>query len=68
MINPEDQRFGSARWATEDDIKQAKLYRRPGMQFGFFEKKPLFLDGDAPWITFGGAGSGKLRDLLGYIV
>ncbi|ODR95216.1 hypothetical protein AUC70_05825 [Methyloceanibacter stevinii] len=61
-------RFGSAGWADGWDLRHAGLYRRKGPQIGFFGRQPLFLDSDAPMLTIGGAGSGKLRDLLGYVV
>lgn len=64
----EQYRFGSAGWATEADLNRAGLFRPRGPQIGYFNNKPLHLDGDAPMITVGGAGSGKLRDLLGYVV
>jgi type IV secretion system protein VirD4 len=64
----EEYRFGSAAWADKHDIRAAGLLDPRGPQIGFLENKPLYLDGDAPMITVGGAGSGKLRDLLGYVV
>jgi type IV secretion system protein VirD4 len=35
---------------------------------GYLDQQALRLDGDAPLITIGGAGSGKLRDVLSYNV
>ncbi|MEO1610041.1 MAG: type IV secretory system conjugative DNA transfer family protein [Pseudomonadota bacterium] len=64
----EEHRFGSARFADDDDIRDAGLFKPGGPQIGFYDGKPLFLQGDAPMLTIGGAGSGKLRDLLGYVV
>ena len=64
----EEHRFGSARLADDVDIRAAGLFKAGGPQIGFYESKPLFLQGDAPMLTIGGAGSGKLRDLLGYVV
>jgi len=64
----EEYRFGSAAWADEHQIRSAGLLDPNGLQIGYLGKKPLYLDGDAPMITIGGAGSGKLRDLLGYVV
>ena len=62
----EEYRFGSARWAEEPDLRASGLLASGGQQVAFLGEKPLFLDGDAPLITVGGAGSGKLRDLLAY--
>lgn len=64
----EELRYGSSRFAEEWELNRAGLYKRKGPQIGFYRNKPLFLQGDAPLITIGGAGSGKLRDLLGYVV
>lgn len=64
----EQYRFGSAAWAQDHQIAAAGLFEARGPQIGFFGKRPLHLDSDAPMITIGGAGSGKLRDLLGYVV
>lgn len=64
----EDKRYGSASWAIESDIRKAGLFEPKGLQIGFFNGKPLYLDSDAPMLTVGGAGSGKLRDLLAYVV
>jgi len=44
------------------------LFRKAGPQIGYCGDRPLYLDSDAPMLTIGGAGSGKLRDLLGYVV
>ncbi len=62
----EEFRFGSARWATANQIERAGLHGSSGPFMGFAGKRPLRLPGDAPIITFGGAGSGKLRDVLAY--
>ena len=64
----EEYRFGSASWADERALRNADLFEQKGPQIGFWGQKPLYLDGDAPLITFGGAGSGKLRDLLAYVL
>lgn len=62
----EEYRFGSADWATWQDVDEARLFDNPGPMLGYMESEPIMLDGDAPMITIGGAGSGKLRDLLAY--
>lgn len=64
----EEYRFGSAGWASEDDLRAAGLMDGEGPQIGYWDNASLNLDGDAPMITIGGAGSGKTRDLLGYVV
>ncbi len=64
----EEFRHGSARWATLADIERTGLLASRGPQVGFFEGQPLHLDSDAPMITIGGAGSGKCRDVLAYIL
>ncbi|WOF72762.1 type IV secretory system conjugative DNA transfer family protein [Parvibaculaceae bacterium PLY_AMNH_Bact1] len=63
----EDHRFGSARWAEEHDLRKAGLFEGRGLPLGFFGRKAIHLEGDAPLLTIGGAGSGKLRDLLGNV-
>ncbi|HBO5639745.1 TraM recognition domain-containing protein [Pseudomonas aeruginosa] len=62
----EHYRFGSAAWATCGDVAGAGLFDCPGPFIGYGADRPMMLDGDAPMITSGGAGSGKLRDLLAY--
>lgn len=64
----EDHRFGSAAFADEADIRAAGMLKPGGPQIGYWNNKPLYLDGDAPLITIGGAGSGKLRDLLSFVI
>ncbi|MFN3224725.1 MAG: type IV secretory system conjugative DNA transfer family protein [Hyphomicrobiales bacterium] len=64
----EEYRFGSARWANRHELRRARLFERKGLPIGYFDGRPIYLDGDAPMITIGGAGSGKFRDLLGYVV
>lgn len=62
----EDFRFGSAEWCTVDEIHRAKLMGREGPFIGFMHDNPLRLAGDAPLITIGGSGSGKLRDVIAF--
>lgn len=62
----ERYRFGSADWASRGEMARAGLFDRPGPVLGYVGEFPLMLSGDAPMITIGGAGSGKLRDLLAY--
>ncbi len=60
--------FGSAGWANERDIRAAGLLEANGPQVGFWEGRPVCIPGDAPMIAFGGAGTGKTTDLLGFFV
>jgi len=64
----EEHRFGSAGFADEADIRAGGLLKPGGPQIGYWHDRPLYLEGDAPLITIGGAGSGKLRDLLSFVV
>ncbi|MEW5421945.1 type IV secretory system conjugative DNA transfer family protein [Amorphus sp. 3PC139-8] len=64
----ETYRFGSARWANEDEVRDAGLFAKSGPQIGYWERTPLRFESDAPMLTIGGAGSGKTRDLLAYAV
>lgn len=61
-------RYGSARWAVGQELRRAGLFEKLGPQIGYFMGQPIHLDGDAPMITIGGAGSGKFRDLLGTVI
>ncbi|HML91228.1 type IV secretory system conjugative DNA transfer family protein [Methyloceanibacter sp.] len=64
----EEYRFGSAAWADEYALGAAGLFTAKGPQIGYFGKRALHLESDAPMLTIGGAGSGKLRDIIGYVV
>lgn len=68
MFDNEKNRFGSAAWADNESIRRAGLLGDNGLPIGVFSNRVMRLEGDAPLITIGGAGSGKLRDLLGYVV
>jgi len=59
-------RFGSAAWASVGDMLRAGLFQSEGPVLGYADDRILRLHNDAPLITVGGAGSGKLRDLLAY--
>jgi len=67
-IERERNRFGNARWAEAKDLSKAGIFRNLGLPFGYFEDRLLRFDSDAPRVTIGGAGSGKLRDILGYVL
>ncbi|MEP0708861.1 MAG: type IV secretory system conjugative DNA transfer family protein [Parvibaculum sp.] len=63
----EEYRFGSAAWAKEQDLRRAELFSTGGLHLGYFNGRGIRLEGDAPLLTIGGAGSGKLRDLEGHV-
>ena len=63
----EQFRFGSARWAEEREMRAAGLFDADGLPIGFSNGRMLRLPGDTPMITIGGAGSGKLRDVIGHV-
>jgi len=64
----EQYRYGSASWSDDRDLSSAGLFDKNGLHIGYSKNRVLRLDSDAPIITIGGAGSGKLRDQLGYVV
>lgn len=71
VIGPSERernRFGESRWANSDDLTRAGLFQEAGLPFGYFEGNLLRFESDAPRVTIGGAGSGKLRDVLGYVL
>lgn len=61
-------RFGSAGWADERQMRAAGLFEDHGLPIGFLGRRKLCLDGDAPLITFGGAGTGKLTTVIGHVM
>lgn len=63
----EQYRFGSAGWADEYQMRKAGLFAERGLPIGFWGRRRLWLESDAPLITFGGAGTGKLTTVLGHI-
>lgn len=68
-MHNEQFRFGSASWSGEDDFRRAGMIgdhgSGRGQLFGYMEDHALRLDTDAPTLIVGGAGSGKMRDILG---
>ncbi|ALG91165.1 MULTISPECIES: type IV secretory system conjugative DNA transfer family protein [Actibacterium] len=68
VFDNETNRFGSAAWATGQEIKNAGLLGSDGMQIGYLGQTPLMLNTDAPRLTVAGAGSGKMRDILSMAV
>lgn len=64
----EQFRFGSAGWADEWQMRRAGLFAGRGLPIGFMGRQSLHLEGDAPLITFGGAGTGKLTTVISRIM
>ncbi|WP_193169962.1 type IV secretory system conjugative DNA transfer family protein [Nisaea nitritireducens] len=68
----EEFRHGSARWVTQGELSRAGLLSSSGPQLGYWKSAysttPVRLESDASIITIAGAGSGKMRDLLGYVL
>ncbi len=62
-----DYPHGSSRFASGEEIAQARLLSREGPQFGYWENQPLRIASDAPVLITGGAGSGKLTTLIAYL-
>lgn len=67
-MNNADAPFGSARFATEAEIRRAGMFRQtPDSLFlGFVGDRPLWYEGMGGMVTVAGARGGKLRDVLGY--
>lgn len=61
-------RYGSAAWADTSSIAQAGLMNGKGLFLGYKDNRQIRISSDAPMLTIGGAGSGKTRDLLGFVV
>ncbi len=68
MTDNADFRFGSAAFATEEDVRHAQLFtQQPNSLFiGFLGKRKLWYSDMGGLILIAGARSGKLRDILGY--
>jgi len=66
----ESQRFGSARFATEQEAEAAGMFRKtPDSLFvGSLNGRKLYYSGAGGLVTCAGARSGKLRDVLAYNV
>ncbi len=64
----ETHRFGSAQFASPDDVASAGMFR-PGpnsLFIGFVEGRPIYWNGQGGVLLSAGARSGKLRDLIAY--
>ena len=69
-LGNEQNRFGSAGFCTESQIKRAGLFeQQAGSLFvGFCGLRPMFYNGDGGILLTAGARGGKLRDILGYSI
>lgn len=63
----ESHRFGSARWAEFQELHRARMFSEQGWSIGFAGGRMLRYGHDAPMLTIGGAGTGKLRDVIGHV-
>jgi len=68
ITNNQDQRFGSASFATERDLRAAGMFEKKpnSILFGFFGKQPLYYSSMGGVLLVAGARGGKLRDILAY--
>lgn len=67
-LGNDKNRFGSAAFVTDADLKRAGLFdQKPDSLFlGFSGKRPIWYRGAGGLITLAGARGGKLRDVLAY--
>jgi type IV secretion system protein VirD4 len=68
QFNSQDNRFGSAAFATEQDLRRASMFtKRPNsLLVGFHDKRALYYSGAGGLLLTAGARGGKLRDILAY--
>lgn len=67
-FNAQDNRFGSAAFATEEDLRRAGMFAKfpNSLLVGFFGNHPLYYSGAGGLLLTAGARGGKLRDVLAY--
>lgn len=63
-LKPGDDRYGAARWGDMSDITKGRLLGRHGVPIGFFDQRLLRVDSDGHVTIWGGAGTGKGRDVI----
>lgn len=68
FLDNEANRFGSAGFSGEVDLRRAGLFeRRAGsLLIGFAGKRPIFYDGDGGLLLTAGARGGKLTTIIAY--
>ena len=64
----ETNRFGSAGFATEQDLRRAGMFTQQSHSLltGFMGTRPIWYSGDGGLLLVAGARGGKLRDILAY--
>lgn len=65
-FNREAERFGSAAFATKEEVRRAGLFQSTGVPTGYWGDQLIRLGGDGHILTGAGAGAGKLTTLLAY--
>lgn len=70
MLDNSTYRYGSADFATAQDIKRAGMFEQKpnSLLVGFMGKKPLWYSDMGGLLLTAGARGGKLRDILGFNV
>lgn len=62
--------FGSARFATEEEMRRAGMFEQTptSVYCGELNGRSLWHSGDGPVLLKAGARSGKLRDIIAYTI
>lgn len=64
-----DAAHGSARFATKDDLKKARMFKRGSLHLGFFDGwRELFMNNNGHILVCAGARTGKLVTYLARLV
>ncbi|MDH5721907.1 MAG: type IV secretory system conjugative DNA transfer family protein [Alphaproteobacteria bacterium] len=68
MIDNENNRFGSASFASEQDVRKAGMFDQHSnsLLIGFYGHRPVWYSGMGGLLLVAGARGGKLRDVLAY--
>lgn len=67
MSHSHDHPFGSARFASDVEIRRA-FRKRSGIPFGFNLGRKLYHSNKAGVLLIGGSGSGKFAAILAHIL
>ena len=69
-LDNEYHRFGSARFAEEDEVARAGLFRKTprSILIGFLGQRPLYWNGQGGMLLTAGARGNKLVDVISYAV